>query len=239
MASENRVGEMNGGEQDLLEYYLMYDRSFGSTGKVININKGLWSQFRNSSAYQRKKEADEISYYWDEIINRVNEGRDNPPFPESMEKVARKMAWPNRLYRRMLGDSFAEAHVLADSIPPTQKKDQVFRRVTLTSFGVSYCFLFHDISPYDDSLRETRFLMLQALCHVVRGLYQQNTVVIGIGTEMTIKEECTFDFVGLEIPVWTSEDEKRLKSYQHTYTFLSDIQRITFHQEAEYPSETT
>lgn len=237
VVSENRVGEINGGEQDLLAYYLMHGRSFGrSSGKIINIHEGLWDQFRNSSAYLRKKEADEISYYWDEIINRVHECLDNPPYPEIYEKVARVMAWPDRLYRRMLGDSFADAHVLADRIPPTKKKDQIFRRVVPTSFGVTYCFLFYDISPFDDSLRETRFLMLQALCHVVRGAFQHNTAVIGIGTEMTIKDECTFDFVGLEIPVWTSEDEKRLKSYQGIYNFLSDIQVFTQEFE-EYPSE--
>jgi hypothetical protein len=140
VVSENRVGEITGGEQDLLAYYLMHDRSFGSTGKVINISQGLWVQFRNSSAYQRKKEADTMSYYWDAIINRVHECRDNPPFPESTELVARIMAWPNRLYRRMLGGSFADAHVLADSIPPTMKKDQFFRRIVPTSFGVTYCF---------------------------------------------------------------------------------------------------
>lgn len=166
----------------------------------------------------------------------MHECLDNPPYPESYERVARVMAWPNRLYRRMLGDSFAHAHVLADSIPPTQKKDQVFRRVVPTPFGVTYCFLFYDISPYDNLLRETRFVMLQALCHVVRGVLQQNTVVIGIGTEMTIKEECTYDFVGLQIPVWTSEDEKRLRNYQSTYNFLSDTQ-VFIREVEEYPSE--
>jgi len=236
--SEKRVGEMSGGEQDLLAYYLMHDRSFSSIGNVINVNKGLWGQFRNSSAYQRKKEADEISYYWDDIINRVHEVLDHPPFPERYERVARIMAWPNRLYRRMLGASFAEAQLFADSIPPTQKKDQVFRRVVPTTFGATYCFLFHDISAYDDSLRETRFLMLQALCYVMRGVVQQNKVVIGIGTEMTMKDECTFDFVGIQIPIWTSEDEKRLKSYQRTYNFLSDAQAFV-HPVEEYPSETT
>lgn len=237
VVSKNRVGKMKGGEQDLLAYYLLHDRSFGqSNGKVININEGLWRQFRNSSAYQGKKEADEISYYWDEIINRIHEVLDNPPCPESYEKIARIMASHDRLYRRMLGDSFADAHVFADSIPPLKKKDQVFRRVVPTSFGVTYCFLFYDISPYDDSLREIRFLMLQALCHVVRVAFQQNTVVIGIGTEMTVEEECTFDFVGLEIPIWTSEDEKRLERYQHTYNFLSDIQ-VFVREVEEYPSK--
>ena len=201
--SENGVGEVSGGEQDLLAYYLMHDRNFGATGKAVNIRKGLWDQFRNSSAYQRKKEADEISYYWDDIINRVHEVLDNPPFPEQYERIARILAWPNRLYRRMLAGSFLNAQIFADSISPTMKKDQVFRRVVPTSFGATYCFLFHDISPYDDSLRETRFLMLQALCYVARGLFQQNKVVIGIGTEMTMRDECTFDFVGVQIPVWT------------------------------------
>jgi hypothetical protein len=237
VVSENRLGETKGREQDLLAYYLLHGRSFGRpAGKVINIREGLWDQFRNSSAYQRKKEADEISYLWDETINRVHEVLDNPPYPEAYERVARVMAWPDRLYRRMLSDSFADAKILADSIPPTQKKDQIFRRVVPTPFGVTYCFLFYDISPYDDSLRETRFLMLQALCHVVRGVFPQNTVVIGIGTEMTIKDECAFDFVGLEIPVWTSEDEKRLKNYQSTYNFLSNI-KVFVRPIDEYPPE--
>lgn len=55
VVSDNRVGELNGGEQDLLAYYLMHDRGFGPAGKVINIREGLWSQFRNSLAFPEKK----------------------------------------------------------------------------------------------------------------------------------------------------------------------------------------
>lgn len=237
LVNENRLREDIDREQDLLAYYFMHDRSFGSTGETIEIRRGLWHQFQNSSAYRNKKEADIVSYCWDVIINCVHECRDNPPFPESMERVARIMAWPNRLQRRMLGEAFAEAHIFTHNIPPTIKKDLVYRRIILTSFGATYCLLFHDIDENDAFSRKVRLAMVQALCHVVRGVYQQNKIVIGIGTEMTIKEEDTFDFVGLQSPIWTNKDEQLLESYQRTYNFLSDIQ-ASLHQEDEYPSKT-
>jgi hypothetical protein len=226
-------------EQDILAYYLIHDSSFDSNDNLIERSSGLWEQFQESSAYQRKKEADEISYYWDGIIDRVHECRDNPPFPEDTERVARLMAWPNRFFRRRLGNAFAEAHLLADSIPPTQKIDPVrFIRVVPTPFDVTYCFLFYETVPNDNSSREVRLLMLRALCHVVRGIYQSSRNVVGIGTDMTMKEEEAFDFVGLGYSFWTSDDERLFERYQQTYAFLLDT-HISFHQDEEYPSETT
>ena len=87
---------IQGGEQELLAYYLMNQRSFGQLVKanVLLIEEGLWSELQKKPEYVAKKNEDKISYLWDEIINRAHSGGD------AYELVARELARRNRFERR-------------------------------------------------------------------------------------------------------------------------------------------
>ena len=87
---------IHGGEQELLAYYLMNQRSFGQLVKanVLLIEEGLWSELQKKPEYVAKKNEDKISYLWDEIINRAHSGGD------AYELVARELARRNRFERR-------------------------------------------------------------------------------------------------------------------------------------------
>jgi hypothetical protein len=77
------------------------------------------------------KEADEVSYGWDSIIDRLHESGS-----QRYERVARELARHNRFERRYLGKSFFDAHVRAH-----ESDKPIFKRV-MPLDGVTYCFLF-------------------------------------------------------------------------------------------------
>ncbi len=210
-----------GGEEEFLAFYLMNDRSFKRFAEAdhIMIQDGSWEHLQNKPEYKAKKKEDEISYGWDSIINRAHEGS------EKYELVARELARPNRFQRRYLSKVFFEAHVLAHK----DEKHDLFRRI-MPGDGITYCFLFQD----DPEPRNNRKAMLTAICWIARGKYQQNKKVLGIATEMKIRPTCSHDFVLMNLPTWTEENQKNMEQLQKdTGIFVNPIVRYT--HEDEYP----
>lgn len=210
-----------GGEEELLAFYLMNNKSFDRMKKatMVLIDQGSWNKFRNSSEYKEKKKHDGISYGWDNIINRVHEA--SPEY----EVVARELARPNRFERRVLSKAYFDAYVLADN----NHTHNLFRR-TFTLKGVTYCFLFAD----DTRPRDYRKGMLNWMCYIARGLYKLNRKVIGIATEKKASPNCSYDFVLLDIPEWTEQNQREMERAQReTGIFLNPKESIM--HEDEYP----
>jgi len=218
---KNRSLIVIGGEQELLAFYLMNNRSFDRLKEANNIiiQDGSWKHLQNKPEYKAKKEAHKISYGWDSIINRAHEGG------EEYERVARELARPNRFQRRYLSKAFFDAHVRAHN----DRKNDLFRRIILGE-GITYCFLFQD----DPEPRNNRKAMLTAICWIARGRFQQNKKVLGIATEMKIRPMCSYDFCLLDIPKWTEECQKNMEQLQRkTGIFVNPT--IGYVHEDEYP----
>ena len=212
---------MFGGEEELLAIYLMNERKFDrfSTADHIMIDDGSWDHLQSKPEYKAKKKADEISYGWDSIINRAHEGS------EAYERVARELARPSRFERRYLSKTFFDAHIRAHQ----DNKHDLFRRI-MPGDGVTYCFLFQD----DPEPREKRKIMLTAICWIARGKYQKNKKVLGIATEMKIRPECSYDFVLMDLPTWTKENQENMERLQkETGIFVNPV--IGYTHEDEYP----
>jgi len=210
-----------GGEEELLAFYLMNNRSFNRIEKATQLffEEGSWEQFTKSPEYESKKNEDKYSYGWDDIINRAHEGS------AKYEIVARELARPTRFERRILGKSFLDAWITAteDIIHDS------YRRI-MPSDGVTYCFLFFD----PDISRESRIEMLKIVCYVARGNYKQNNKVLGIATEKYIKPTCSYDFCYLNFYDWTEENEKQVEKLQNQFGILKNPV-ISKYDEDEYP----
>lgn len=210
-----------GGEKELLAFYLMNERKFDrlSASDRILIDEGSWNHLQNKPEYKAKKKADRISYGWDSIVNRAHEGS------EEYERVARELARPNRFERRYLSKVFFDAHVIAHN----DNKHDLFRRI-MPGDGVTYCFLFQD----DPEPRENRKIMLSAICWIARGKYQENKKVLGIATEMKISPECSYDFILMNLPTWTKDNQENMERLQReTGIFVNPI--VGYAHEDEYP----
>jgi len=210
-----------GGEEELLIIYLGHNRSFDALKDAtdIIIDKGSWDKFKNSKKYQSKKKEDKISYGWDGIINRAHEGSGG------YEGIARELARPNRFQRRVLSKAYNEAYIKADK----DTMHNIFRRF-FDFNGITYCFLFVDRKwPH-----EHRITTLKGTCYIARGVYNKNLKVIGIATEKQASRICSYDFVFLDMPSWTKDDQEiMVKAQKDTGILLNpEMKEI---QESEYP----
>lgn len=210
-----------GGEKELLAYYLANERNFSRLIDLdhIIIEEGFWDQLQKLPEYLAKKEADRMSYFWDELINRCHTGG------SEYESIARELARTNRYDRRVLSKNFYTAHVRAHN----EKNTQLIRR-TFSLNGVTYCFVFmDDIEP-----RNRRKMLLSVSCYVARGLHQENKKVIGIATEMKFNPLCSYDYCLFELAELTDDEKKQIdKVKKELGIFLNP--EVTHFQEDEYP----
>lgn len=218
LINDNRRFVILGGEEELLAIYLMNNRNFDSLedANLIMIDVGTWKKLRNSAKYIEKKKQDEISYGWDGIINEIH--KTSPEY----EIVARELARPNRFERRCLGKAYLEACIRAD----TDNENNVFRR-TFDLNGVTYCFLFAD----EAKPRDYRRGMLRWMCYIARGIYKSNRKVLGIATEKKMSKTCSYDFLLLEMPKWTKQDQKEMERAQKEYGIFLTPEIKTMHED--------
>jgi len=222
LLGQNKRLVILGGEEELLAVYLGNNRSFKRLNEAtdIFIDQGSWEHFQNSQEYIEKKKQDEISYGWDEIISTVHETK-SPEY----EKVARELARPNRFERRQLSEIYFDAYMKADNA----NKDAIFRR-TVTGGGVTYCFLFAD----DTKPRDYRKAMLSWMCWIARGTFKENRKVLGIATEKPASPTTSYDFVLLDKPEWTEENQKNMEKVQQETGILINP-TIGYTHFGEYP----
>jgi len=210
-----------GGEEEILAYYLKNNRCFDKfkNRDSVMLEDGIWDDLKKNPKYQAKKQADEVSYLWDGIIDRSHEG-DSLQY----ELIARELARHDRFGRRMLGKAFLEAHIIAD------ERGETFRRFMLMKGqDVVYCFLFQD----DPEPRENRKGHLTAMCHVARSRHKDKRI-IGIATEAKIRPTCSYDFALFKVHKWTEKDQKVLEEIQANTDILKNPGKRFVHED-EYP----
>lgn len=210
-----------GGEEELLAFYLGHNRSLDELLNATHIffDEGSWQKLVSSPQYMAKKKEDEISYVWDSIIDKIH--KSSPEY----EKVARELARTNRFERRVLAKYYFEAYVFAHE----EKMHPIYDRVFPFN-GVTYCFLFAD----ESRPREQRKIRLGNICYIARGKFKENKKVIGIATEKYAGRYCSYDYMLLDIPIWTDKDEKHFKLAQQKTGILQKPYQHTIHEE-EYP----
>ena len=212
---------VSGGEEELLAFYILQGgfEDYQDKPGGLFLDDGIWDHLMKDKRYLAKKEADKISYGWDEIINRTHEGSID------YEIVAKELAIPTRFERRCLSQAFMDGHIQAykDNIHP------IFRRKYVTD-KTTYCFLFID----KDIPRSVRINMLETMCGIARGQHPQNKKIIGIATENQFFSNCSYDYIVYHKDNWTTEDEIWMKETQEkTGIFLNP--KMGYHNENEYP----
>jgi hypothetical protein len=217
-----KVVIVKGGEENLLAKYLENLRNFSWMDNYDNIliDATCWPALTQNPQFIAKKLEDQISYGWDNVIDRAHDGTS-----DGYERLARELARPDRFTRRVISKSFYEAYS-----EYMEKKPRIFRRYT--AFGdTTYCFLLMEDGKEP---RENRKKMLSCMCFVARGLPPMNMRVIGVATEA---ENHSYDYCFRKQPEWTEQDEaNKLKVQEATGIFVNP--RRTETGEDEYPKLT-
>ena len=219
----------SGGEEDLLGYYLANNRQLLPLSNLVLIADGMWKGFIGSDSYRNKREADRISYVWDNLVEVVNENilQDQLEIGSELkdsELAVRIMAREDRFARRILGQA------LLPFIGQRNIRSRVLQSPSQSK--VTYVFLMTF-----DEMRQYITAELAARCFCIRGMDKTRELVVGIAIEQSdIQKGFALTLVYLHKPEWSSEDDVHLTYLQNEFGYyLSPVQ--TNIDENEYPSK--
>lgn len=220
------------GEENLLAFYLSQGRKFPDEYDSVFLDDNLWESIIKKSEFKKRKEADQISYVWDRLIDDISKSilenkLEFSSSPGHGEIILRAMAREDRFSRRMLGRYFAEFIALSS-------KNILRARMLPAPSGVFYVFLAipHTIE------RKYRIAELGTRCFVAKGLNQDFDTVIGIATEQ-YKPGIghSFDLYYLHKPDWTEKDQTHMEGIQKDCGFFVNSVKTEAHED-EYPKNS-
>lgn len=216
------------GEENLFASYLAAGRQLPTECDQLIVTDDTWSGIRSRPEFVARKEADRVSYWWDDMIERfIKDYEVQPegnPEPSDHERVVRALAGENRFARRILS---------AACVDWLQRKQPGARNTVSPFSDIAYVFA---VYPRGWE-RDFRTRELSARCYVMRSMSRKPTVV-GIATELYEPSAgFTMDAMYMHLPEWTDEDERIAAEAKANFGFFKNptTRRAS---ESEFPSPT-
>ncbi len=214
------------GEEDLLaNYYRNFDELNNKhyIGSMENVNgifleEGLWEELIVNKQYVNKKKADQISYFWDELIQRTTKNALDGTLLGNADLFNGKsaileMAKEPRFHRRFISDKMICS---MRSFP--KPSGAIIRKITFVpSFYRNKAYILLQLyipsvfTKSFDEMREFRQQILAIACGVFKNKNPNYEHIIGIALFPPMYEEQIEsnpeDFVYIECDKWSSEEE--------------------------------
>ncbi|MBX7047327.1 MAG: SEC-C domain-containing protein [Ignavibacteria bacterium] len=237
------------GEEELLAHYLKnmnkqgeHDFNFSKDYNMIMLGEGDWLDFINNPQTLRQREADSISYSWDDLIEKFNyhaltgtqyKTSDSPLL--SSENVMRIMASESRTKRRML------SKIIHDLISKTPIDKQAIRYISPpdpNSNETTYVFLLYPKKPDlgHDEYRRQRSVVLETSCMIAKVRFPHAKKIVGIATETGLDDMRSEDAIYIDDLFWTPELQKEAELIFNEMGFKKNLKNHHYH-ETEYPDK--
>jgi len=202
------------GEENLFALYLHRGRRLPNDVDMLFAEDGLWRQFQLKPEVLARKNEDQISYWWDRMIETFvsdyEVGLEAGPSPSELERIVRTMASEDRFSRRALSASFLEW---------LRTKQAGARSMKSPSSKVGYVF---GTFPRDWD-REFRQTNMSARCFVARSPAHLNcSTVVGLATEIYDPAGYSMDGVYLHMPGWAPGDDAIAAEAQQRFGIMED-----------------
>ena len=223
------------GEEHLLALYLgklnaegVHDFVVEGDFDAVTLGEGIWEDFVNSPERKAQIAHDEISYSWDNLIEKFAHhlmtgtqyfGSEHPL--REQEIAFRFMAREPRTRRRMLAISL---HEVVDK----SRTAKSFSARVMTSEDERfpyYVFLFMHRKPdlTDDEYRNMRIHLLSDYCSVAKLVHPKAKDIIGIASEAGLPDRRSEDLIYLNARHWTEKDQERAKRKQDALGILKEV----------------
>jgi hypothetical protein len=196
---------------------------------VIFVDEGLWLVHQQHPQRLAQREADEISYAWDGLIERFNRNILNDTQYETTgrgvahsERIVRFLAREPRPRRRFLTSLFLDLYNKPGPRP--------WKVRALEPFGQGdpyYVFMAMrhlDGMPYEE-YRQARRRYLEAYLQVVKVIYPEAKDIVGIATGYP-ENENSEDLLYLDARYWTAEAQREAEKLQRDTSFLTEVKRF-------------
>ncbi len=265
MAIRNEDLALCPGESELLAYYMQTDnladrpcflKTIAEAGGCdqVALWPGAYEDFVASGAYIRKKDADAVSYLWDELIGEfvkhIMAGSSLSIFGESpsasrAEPALRIRARERRLRRRVLADGLAGA--LREAVRHPENR---YARIAMPGVNdggedreLAYVFMtlaYLESERSDPNYRQVRASMLETYCYAVLQDNRQLKRVVGIAMEKPDGSRGrSEDLLAVEVTEWTSELEEDVTRRRSVHEVLVQGRMLRRSAQSwEYPPAT-
>jgi hypothetical protein len=244
------------GEEDLLaHYFLNYDKAANrhfigvrNQGELngLWIGEGEWKDFIKKQEYHAKKTADEVSYFWDGIIQRTCQNvLDGTILGDANllrgPSAIHEMAKEPRFTRRAL----SEAMILAIRNFPDQKAP-VMRNVSfMPSFyeDKGYVFLqlkVDQITDYENDYRPKRRALLEIACGAAKNMFKHLNKVIGIAIDAPkFTQRNSEDFLLMDCSNWSDKLQAHYEGANEGINFFKTAGLRRYERKlTEFPTES-
>ncbi len=209
------------GEEDLLaHYFLNYDEiekryRIGSKDKNINgvlIGEGEWKDFIELDIYKNKKKADQVSYFWDGLIQKTCQNAlDGTLMGDSDISSGRsaihEMAKEPRFMRRALSQKMLDS---VSGFPAAE--GEMMRNVNfMPSYFPSKAYVFLQLSATEKirqspQYREVRQQMLEIACGAAKNMKDELKTIVGIAVDAPkFHKKVAEDFLLMDCSNWTAD----------------------------------
>lgn len=223
------------GEEDLLAHYLLnFDEKndrhvIGSHEKIagLMIGEGEWLGFSRSELYVNTRRENEISYFWDELIQRTCQNALNGTLGGNSDlfrgqSAIVEMVREPRFVRRALSAKMRE-NVLSFPDHPG-----ITRHVSLMpSFFQNVAYVFLQLRVPDDYRQQRDYLdarrsILEIACGAAKNKFPDLRKVIGIGMDapMFAGDTNSEDFILMPCEVWTDETRSHYEDLNKEWCFF-------------------
>ena len=229
------------GEEDLLAHYLLnFDEEtktnqIGSKDESINwvtIGEGEWNDFSNLDVYITTKKHNEVSYLWDDVIQRTSQnaldGTIRGRNPLEGKGAIHEMAKEPRFVRRALSRQMIRA---IQNYP--DKVEGIFRNLTfMPSFqpGKAYIFLQVTLPPSlraRSDYRQKRQAMLEVACGAAKINFPELKIIVGLLIESPKHcEDNSEDFLAFYCDTLSSDDLRYYKKRGDEFGFFKTGERV-------------
>jgi hypothetical protein len=225
-----RSGYLGGatGEEELLAFYLSEinergQHCFSRPARIdkVFVDDGHWEHFSENPQRARQREANEVSYAWDTLIEKTSKNAiadklyyvTDKDF-KTQDKILKWLAREPRTRRRMLGGSLVE---MITSTPPNTRATRI---IEPSNPGDPY-FVFLVMPPFENTpapdyrtYREVRRELLTAYCMATKLRYPAAVDIVGIASESGIWGEKAEDIFYFDARQWTDEHQSEAQSLQ-------------------------
>ncbi len=222
------------GEEDLLAHYLLnfdaeakrhYIGTKDSSINGVGIGEGEWKDFIEMPMYAKTKDANKVSYLWDEIIQDTSQNTLDGTVMGSSPLLGRsailEMAKEPRFMRRSLSEMMRSAVV---NFPDSAGFS---RNVTLmASVTPKKAYVLLQLRPPEDirtgaDYRSKRQTFLEIACAAAKNKLPVLETIVGIAIDSPkfVKEDGE-DFVLMECKDWPEERRKYYESLNKDWGFF-------------------
>lgn len=195
-------------ETDMLAYYLWKGRTFPAIDADYFIEPNSWAKVEASKEFLAGREANKISYFWDRLIEHVNDHYLNETLEfgneHSMsdhERLVRILAGETRFHRRVLSKAVLQRAEFA-------KKQAISTLLPSDQSDVSYVLYVGRGDQGKDHLayRTERAKDLQLRCVAAKAVNPERRFIVGIALDARGVKGSSEDFVCLDTAAWTAEE---------------------------------